>query len=140
MEPIRVIVVDDEPDFIEVLVKRLNKRGVSAVGCVGGHKALEYMEEHPVDVVLLDVKMPGMDGVQTLKEIKYRHPLVEVIMLSAHADMDVAISGMEMGAFDYLLKPAIIDEVLYKIQDAYKKLSLHRDTIKKEEEAFGRRH
>jgi DNA-binding NtrC family response regulator len=77
-----------------------------------------------VDVVVLDVRMPGMSGVDTLREIKSRHPRVEVIMLTGHASMDLAIEGMECGAFDYLTKPMDIDELLYKIQDAYKKKTI----------------
>ena len=84
----------------------------------------------PVDVVVLDVKMPGMDGLTALREIKKRFPLVEVIMLTGHASMEVAIEGMEQGAFDYLMKPMDIDELLYKLQDAYKKKTLHEERIK----------
>jgi DNA-binding NtrC family response regulator len=74
-----------------------------------------------VDVVILDVRMPGMDGIQTLREIKARYPLIEVIMLTGHASLEAAIQGMELGAFDYLMKPIDIDDLLYKAQDAYKK-------------------
>jgi DNA-binding NtrC family response regulator len=78
--------------------------------------------------------MPGMDGIQTLREIKGRYPLIEVIMLTGHANVEVAIEGMELGAFDYLMKPMDIDELLFKIQDAYKKKSVQEDRIRKKEE------
>jgi DNA-binding NtrC family response regulator len=89
----------------------------------------------PVDVIVLDVRMPGMDGIQTLREIKKRYPLVEVIMLTGHASLEVAIEGMELGAFDYLMKPVDIDELLYKIQDAYKKKLIQIEKIKYMEDA-----
>jgi len=74
--------------------------------------------------------MPGMDGLTALREIKKRFPLIEVIMLTGHASMEVAIEGMEQGAFDYLMKPMDIDELLYKLQDAYQKKVLHAERIK----------
>jgi len=88
------------------------------------------LQQAVVDVVVLDVKMPGMDGIETLREIKKRFPLVEVIMLTGHASLEVAIQGMELGAFDYLMKPTDIDELLYKVQDAFKKKVLHEGQVK----------
>jgi DNA-binding NtrC family response regulator len=124
-----VLLVDDESEFLDTLVKRLKKRKLNAIGARSGEEALEVLQSVPVDVVVLDVKMPGMDGLETLKEIKKARPLVEVIMLTGHANMEVAIAGMELGAFDYLMKPMDIDELLYKLQDAYKKKSLHEQKI-----------
>jgi DNA-binding NtrC family response regulator len=86
---------------------------------------------------VLDVKMPGMDGIETLRELKKIRPLVEVIMLTGHANMEVAITGMELGAFDYLMKPMDIDELLYKLQDAYKKKSLQEQKIHVVKEELG---
>jgi DNA-binding NtrC family response regulator len=82
------------------------------------------------DVVVLDVRMPGMDGIETLRAIKKLNPLVEIIMLTGHANLEVARKGMELGAFDYLMKPIDIDELLYKVQDACKKKSIHEQKIK----------
>ncbi|MBC7357214.1 MAG: response regulator [Desulfacinum sp.] len=124
MEEVRLLLVDDEVEFLETLIKRMRKRRVEAVGVRSGEDALKYLEEHPTDVVVLDVKMPGMDGIETLKAIKERHPLTEVIMLTGHANLEVAIRGMELGAFDYLMKPMDIDELLYKVEDAHKKKKL----------------
>jgi len=115
---------------LETLVKRLKRRNLSVSGVNSGEKALDSLAQAPVDIVVLDVKMPGMDGLTTLKEIKKRFPLTEVIMLTGHASMEVAIEGMEQGAFDYLMKPMDIDELLYKLQDAYKKKVLHEERIK----------
>jgi DNA-binding NtrC family response regulator len=124
-----VLLVDDEVGFLEALAKRLKKRKVDVEAVHSGGDALVRFETRPPDVVVLDVKMPGMDGLATLREIKKRHPLVEVIMLTGHADVDVAIEGMEQGAFDYLMKPCDIDELLYKIQDAHEKKTIQEVKI-----------
>lgn len=137
MEGFKVLLVDDEEDFRETLVKRLKKRHVDIAGIESGEKALEWLKDHPVYVVVLDVKMPGMNGIEVLKEIKKRHPLVEVIMLSGHASTEVAIEGMELGAFDYLMKPIEMDALLYKIQDACKKKSIQEEKIRGIERTMG---
>ena len=131
METIRVLLVDDEVEFLDTLLKRMRKRQVEVAGVYSGEEALRYLESSPVDVVVLDVKMPGMDGIDALRAIKERHPLVEVIMLTGHANVEVAIQGMELGAFDYLMKPMDIDELLYKVQDACKKKRLHEKRMLK---------
>jgi len=128
-----VLLVDDEPEFLETLVKRLKKRKLNAFGVQSGEEALQMLRDTPVDVVVLDVKMPGMGGITALREIKKAYPLVEVIMLTGHANMEVAIQGMEDGAFDYLMKPMDIDELLYKVQDAYKKKSIQEQKIRQVE-------
>jgi DNA-binding NtrC family response regulator len=120
----RVLLVDDEDAYVETLAKRLTRRGLSVLTADRGEKALALLAGHPVDVVILDVKMPGMDGIETLTRIKKDHPDVEVIMLTGHANVDAAIRGMEQGAFDYLMKPAEMDDLFYKIQDAQKKRRL----------------
>ncbi|QCQ21510.1 response regulator [Desulfoglaeba alkanexedens] len=139
MEAIRVLLVDDEAEFLETLVKRLKKRRVDVQGVRSGEEALDLIRRQPVDVVVLDVKMPGMDGIQTLKAIKSMNPLVEVIMLTGHASVEVAIQGMELGAFDYLMKPMDIDELLYKVQDAYKKKALQEKRIQRRKEVIAGR-
>ncbi len=127
MDTFKVLLVDDEVEFLETLVKRLKRRNLEASGVNSGEAALERLGQEVADVVVLDVKMPGMDGLTVLREIKKRFPLIEVIMLTGHASMEVAIEGMEQGAFDYLMKPMDIDELLYKLQDAYKKKTLHAE-------------
>ena len=129
MDSCRVLLVDDEIGFLEALVKRLVRRNVDATAVHSGADALVQIEDRPLDVVILDVKMPGMDGLETLREIKKRRPLVEVIMLTGHADVEVAIEGMEQGAFDYLMKPCDIDELMYKIQDAREKKAIQEAKI-----------
>ena len=130
MNSFTALFVDDEEDFLATVIKRLKKRNINVKGVRSGEEALQELARHPVDVVVLDVRMPGMDGIETLREIKKRFPLVEVVMLTGHASMEVAIEGMELGAFDYLMKPADIDELLYKLQDAYKKKSIQEQKIR----------
>ena len=129
MAEIKVLLVDDEPDFIEPLTNRLTLRKLSVLTANTGAQALQVLGANPVDVVVLDVKMPGMSGLEVIRELKKRHPLVEVIMLTGHANLEASIEGMEAGAFDYLLKPAVIDELVYKIQDAYQKKVLQEKKI-----------
>jgi DNA-binding NtrC family response regulator len=134
VDEISVLLVDDEREFLETLLKRLLKRGVKATGVNSGEDALKILKETPPDVVVLDVRMQGMDGMQTLREIKKIRPLVEVIMLTGHANMEVAVEGMEAGAFDYLLKPADFDELLYKLEDAFKRKKIQEQKITRLEE------
>ncbi len=131
-----VLFVDDETDFLETLIKRMKKRNVNVSGVKSGKEAIELLSRNPADVVVLDVRMPGMDGIQTLREIRKTDPLVEVIMLTGHASLEVAKEGMELGAFDFLMKPIDIDELLYKLEDAYKKRSIHEKKIEKIKEVI----
>jgi DNA-binding NtrC family response regulator len=109
--PTHVLLVDDEKDFVEMLSMRLEEAGEHVTPAYDGHMCLEELSKHPIDVVILDIKMPGMDGIQTLKEIKSRFPLVEVILLTGHGSTETAIAGMKLGAFDYLLKPADFNQL-----------------------------
>jgi len=113
-----VLLVDDEVEFLETLMKRMKKRGVRVSGVKSGDEALVFLSKNPVDVVVLDVKMPGMDGIETLRAIKKRHPLVEVIMLTGHATVESAIDGLKTGAFDYLMKPCDMDVLISKVGGA----------------------
>ncbi len=127
MNEFKVLLVDDEEDFVHTLVKRLTKRKLDVRAALSGREALKAVAETSPDVVVLDVKMPDMDGIETLKQIKAIKSSIEVIMLTGHANVEVAIRGMELGAFDYLMKPIEIDELLYKLQDAYKKKCCNQD-------------
>ncbi len=134
----KVLFVDDEVEFIETLMKRIHKRGMTVSGVGSGAEALAWLAQHEVDVVVLDVKMPEMDGIQTLREIKKVKPLVEVIMLTGHANLESASEGMAIGAFDYLMKPFNIDELLYKVQDACMMKRIQEDKIKNLEEVVSK--
>jgi DNA-binding NtrC family response regulator len=125
-----VLLVDDEVPFVETMTKRLAKRDLTVVSAHSGSDALTALDrEDRVDVVILDVKMPGMDGVETLKEIKKAYPLIEVIMLTGHATIETGIEGMKLGAFDYLMKPCDIDMLLQKVQEAKAKKDKHNEKI-----------
>jgi len=131
LEALKVLFVDDEGDYLETLMKRMKKRGVDVAGVGSGEQALDYLKKNPVDVVVMDVRMPGIGGIPTLREIKKIHPLMEVIMLTGHASIEAAIEGMELGAFDYLMKPADFDELFYKLQDAFKRRTIQKQKIEK---------
>ena len=125
-----VMLVDDEVPFVETMTKRLTKRNFSILSAFSGAEALEKLDENKnVDVVILDVKMPGMDGIQTLGEIKRKHPLVEVVMLTGHATVETAIEGMKMGAFDYLMKPCEVEQLMAKVDEAKAKKTKHEQKI-----------
>ena len=126
MHYFNVLIVDDEEDFLETIIKRLNKREVDASGARSGEEALELLKEKTFDVVILDVKMPGgMDGIEALREMKKIQPLAEVILLTGHASVETSIEGMKLGAFDYLLKPIKLDDLLRKIAQAIEKKDNH---------------
>jgi DNA-binding NtrC family response regulator len=133
----KLLIVDDESDFLGTLLKRMKRRQVDVQGVGSGEAALQWIKTNDVDVVILDVRMPGMDGIETLRAIKKRHPLIEVIMLTGHASMEVAIEGMGMGAFDYLMKPMDMDELLYKAEDAFKKKTIHEGRIRQRSRELG---
>jgi DNA-binding response OmpR family regulator len=121
MEKFKVLIVDDELDFLNIIVKRLRARNIEVSGVESGYLALEALDSYSPDVIILDVKMPGLDGIETLREIKKKKPLTEVIMLTGHASVDSGIQGMQLGAFDYLIKPIALDELLEKVRQAYER-------------------
>lgn len=121
MEKMKIMLVDDEERFLKTTQKLIVKKGYSVLTAQSGNEALEKLKLQNVHVVILDVKMPGMDGNETLKVIKSLYPLVEVIMLTGHATVDSAIAGLKSGASDYLMKPADIDEIIEKAIEAFEK-------------------
>jgi two-component system, OmpR family, response regulator len=121
MDKFKVLVVDDEVDFLETIIKRLKARKIEVTGAENGQKALDLLAGQDFDVMVLDVKMPGMDGIETLREVKKRKPLTEVIMLTGHASVESGIQGMQLGAFDYVMKPVALDELLEKMRQAYER-------------------
>ena len=127
----KILIVDDEDEFRDLTIRRLKKRDLQCEGAENGEKALELIRKGDFDVVLLDVKMPGMDGVEVLQEIKRMKPLLEVVMLTGHASVESGIDGMKLGAFDYLMKPIELDPLLEKLKDAYEKKRMQQDKIEK---------
>jgi two-component system, OmpR family, response regulator len=130
MESFRVLVVDDELDFLETLVKRLKRRKIDASGISSGVEALQLIEKEHFDVVILDIRMPGMDGIETLREMKRKRPLMEVILLTGHASVESGMQGMQLGAFDYVMKPAEFDDILEKVRQAFERKTLHEEKVK----------
>jgi DNA-binding response OmpR family regulator len=120
MKP-RLLLVDDEEMFLEYLSKRLITLHYDVTKSLTGEEALEKVGDGDFDVVILDILMPGIDGIETLSEIKKIKPLTEVIMLTGHASQESGIEGMRLGAYDYLMKPCDTEELVSKINNAYKR-------------------
>ncbi len=131
MDTFSVLVVDDEKDFLETLVNRLKKRKIDTHGAKSGEDALKLIKNRPFDVVILDIKMPGgMDGIEALREIKKIQPLTEVILLTGHASVETSIEGMKLGAFDYVMKPVKLEELLPKMLQAFEKKDNHDQKVR----------
>lgn len=129
----KVLLVDDEEQFVEVLAQRLEARGFKVDAAFNGDDAIAFVDGHDVDVVVLDVSMPGRDGIETLQELKRLKPLVEVIMLTGHGTVQTAIQGMKLAAYDYLMKPTDTAELVDKITKAHGKKKEHEDRIRQAE-------
>ncbi len=127
---IRVLIVDDEEKFVDYLSKRLLNRDYLVGTALSGEEAVEILKEERYDVVILDVLMPGMDGIEALRTIKRIAPLTEVIMLTGHASVESGVEGMKLGAFDYLMKPCETDELVAKINKAYQRKAEQEERIR----------
>ena len=120
----RALFVDDELEFLELMQKRLARRGMEVVTAPDGQTALSMVEENlvsggePFNIVVMDVRMPGMDGLETLRHMKEKAPKIPVILLTGHACMGVAVQGLDLGAYDYMLKPVAISELIIKMEEA----------------------
>lgn len=112
-----ILVVDDEHEFLELMNNRLQKRGFTVVGASTGEKALELVNEQSFDAMVLDVKMPGIDGIEVLRRVKRMKPELPVILLTGHASVEAAMIGVETGAVDYLLKPVPINDLIIRLRD-----------------------
>jgi len=126
----RILLVDDEKDFVKTLSERLVIRDYDVTESYSGEDAIEKIKHYLYDVVILDVLMPGTDGIEVLKEIKRIKPLTEVIMLTGHATVETAIEGMKLGAYDYLMKPCETEDLTSKINNAYEKKAEHEERIR----------
>ena len=121
MKEMKIMLVDDEERFLSTTKKLVERKGYEVLTATSGTEALETLKHHIIHVVILDVKMPGLDGVATLKEIKRLFPVVEVIMLTGHATVESAVDGLKSGAFDYVMKPCDINDLLQKANEAFEK-------------------
>jgi DNA-binding response OmpR family regulator len=129
MKP-RILIVDDEKEFLSSLSERLAMRDHDVTTSLSGEDAVEKVKSYNFDVVILDVAMPGMDGVDTLREIKRIKPLTEVIMLTGNATVETAVEGLKLGALDYVLKPCEIEELVSKIRKGYDRKAEHEERIR----------
>ena len=124
---IRLLLVDDEPDFKEVMLKHLSRRGIRLSVAECCLDALDELDTAPADVVIMDMHMPEVNGIQCLRKVKERWPLTEVIILTGHASVQSGIEGMQSGAFDYCIKPIDVRELLEKVELAAQKALINRE-------------
>jgi DNA-binding NtrC family response regulator len=117
----KILLVDDEERFRTTLAKMLKAQGLEVTALGSGREALAELEKQPYDVMVLDMRMPEMDGIAALTEIKKIAPQTEVIILTGHASMDAAVEAMRLGGYDYLLKPCPVEDLLAKIESAYER-------------------
>jgi DNA-binding NtrC family response regulator len=130
MTEANILLVDDEVAFVDAMTRRLRKRNAEVFQAYDGNQAMEMLAANPeIEVVVLDVKMPGKDGIAVLADIKQNHPLVEVIMLTGHGTVESAIDGMKQGAHDYLMKPCDMDVLMEKVKTAATKKRQHEEKI-----------
>ena len=139
LETIRLLLVDDEEHFRNLLAKRLGKRGITVLQASDGRICLDLLAGNPMDVVVMDVKMPGMDGIETLRAVKEKHPQTEIILLTGQANTDDGVKGIKAGAFDYLGKPIEFEHLLAKIGQAYQKMQQEERVRKAEARLLLRR-
>lgn len=121
MEDARILLVDDETVFTTNMTKLLTTRGYRVTAVNSGEAAVEALKKDAFDVVVLDLKMPGWDGIRTLKEIKKLDRFTETLILTGHGAIDTALEAIKLGAYDYLTKPCDVDELAEKIEEAWEK-------------------
>lgn len=126
----RILIVDDEKEFVDSLSERLVIRNYDVMTSLNGKDAIEKVQGHDFDVVILDVAMPEMDGIAALREIKRIKPLTEIIMLTGHGTIESAVEGMKLGAYDYLMKPCETEDLVSKLNKASQKKAEHEERIR----------
>jgi DNA-binding NtrC family response regulator len=129
-EKINLLIVDDEEQFLKSMTKRLEVRDFNVIAVDRGEKAIEAAREHPLDIALVDLKMPGMNGEQTLEALKKRHQWMEVVILTGHGSVDSAVECTRSGAYSYLQKPCEWERLLSVLAEAYKKKVMNKLNIK----------
>lgn len=130
MEIMKIMLVDDEERFLLTTAKLLARKGLNILTASSGEQCLQMLARDIVHVVILDVKMPGMSGIETLQQIKRRHPMIEVIMLTGHATAESAVEGLRSGATDYLMKPISIDDLIAMAEMAFAKRQVLEEKIR----------
>ena len=122
MASLRVLLVDDEVEFLEPTAARLARRGLDCLTATSGEAALAILARERCDCAVVDVRMPGMDGLELLRRVRRERPAVAVVLLTGHASVELGVKGMELGAFEYLLKPVELDDLLDTILRAVRTL------------------
>jgi DNA-binding response OmpR family regulator len=120
MDDYRVLIVDDEEELVTTIAERLQIRGIQAETATDGERALKMIEENPPQVVVLDVMMPGIGGIEILQRMKSQKLEIPVILLTGYGSTEQGMEGMNEGAFDYLMKPCDLNNLISKIQEAVK--------------------
>ncbi|MFH1537718.1 MAG: response regulator [bacterium] len=131
-EKINLLIVDDEEQFLESIKKRLEVRDFNVVAVNRGEKAIEAAREHTIDIALVDLKMPGMDGDETLAALKKEHKWMEVVILTGHGSVDSAVKTAQAGAYNYLQKPCDLDTLIEVLTAAYKKRVMNKTKIEED--------
>lgn len=129
---INLLFVDDEEKFLEATAKRLEARDFNVIAVNRGEKAIEAARNNPVDIALVDLKMPGIDGETTLKALKDEHPWMEIVILTGHGSIDSAVECTRTGACSYLQKPCDLEQLMDVLKEAYKKRVMNKTRIEKE--------
>jgi DNA-binding NtrC family response regulator len=129
MKRAKVLIVDDEVAFADNIAKLISKRGYEVTTVNNGQSAVEAVDAFDFDIIILDLKMPGLDGLATLKLIKGKRPGVEVIILTGHGSMESGIDGIQLGAFDFIMKPVRFEDLHEKIRQAYQRKLVHEENV-----------
>jgi len=127
MEKLKVLLVDDEEDFVSTLSERLQLRNITTLVATDGEEALQIIDTDKPPVVVLDVLMPGMGGLDVLRQIKRSYPYIQVIILTGRGSTKEGITGMRLGAFDYLMKPVKIEMLMQKMNEAFQAAKQEKD-------------
>jgi len=126
---INLLIVDDEEQFLNSIKKSLEVREFNVTTVNRGEKAIKAARENPIDIALVDLKMPGIDGEETLKELKKEHKWMEIVILTGHGSVDSAVECTKSGAYKYLQKPCKLDELLETLKDAYQQRVMNKHNI-----------
>lgn len=127
MEKLKVLLVDDEEEFVSTLSERLQLRNITTLVATDGEEALQIIDTDKPPVVVLDVLMPGMGGLDVLRQIKRSYPRIQVIILTGRGSTKEGIKGMRLGAFDYLMKPVKIEMLMQKMNEAFQAAKQEKD-------------
>ena len=117
----KVLIVDNERDFASTLAERMSARNIETESVYSGEEALDILAHFRPDVIILDMQMPSMSGLEVLSQVKTIDPSIEVILLTGHGSIEAGIAGMEMGVFDYIIKPVDLTLLMEKVKDAFNK-------------------